>query len=99
MNIKEISMNFFKSGRMKIFFYFCISLFLFFLAFLAVWGVLSVGDVEFEKIYFHMFMPLNAAHTSWIKGIWVVFFGPVVVNFVVFYIFRITVVALYVQVV
>lgn len=54
-----------------------------FLAYLSIWGTTVVGDIEFEKILFHLFMPLKEVHTEWAKGIWWPFFGVIVTTIVI----------------
>ena len=74
---------------MKNIFYFSALLLFSFLGYLAIWGVSTVGDIEFEKIIFHLFMPLKQAHTDWMIGIWKVFVGTIITCLVVFCLSRI----------
>lgn len=54
-----------------------------FLAYLSIWGTTVVGDIEFEKILFHMFMPLKKTHTDWAKGLWWPFIGVLITTIVI----------------
>ena len=38
------------------------------LGYASIWCVLLIGDVSFEKIVFHMHMPLKQANIEWVKG-------------------------------
>lgn len=82
---------------MKTFFCF-LGLWLFFsLACFSIWGVSTVGDVEFENIFFHMFMPLQGAHTDWAQDLWKPLIGMLItgiIAFVVCYVFKIKIILL-----
>lgn len=48
------------------------------LGYFSIWGVCVVGDIPFEKIVFHMFMPLKKTHTEWATMVWLPVLGAIV---------------------
>ncbi len=40
-----------------------------FIGYISIWYVHLIGNVEFDKIMFHIFMPLKQAHIDWMEGI------------------------------
>ena len=67
-------------------------LLLFVFLFFPLWAVYRFGNVELEKIIFHLFVPMKNMPTDWLEGIWV----PIILT-LCFYIFTISYKSIFVQ--
>ena len=59
-----------------------------FLGYLSIWCVLTVGDISFEKIVFHMFMPLRKIHLEWLETIYIPILGAIITSVILGYAFK-----------
>ena len=66
-------------------FLFLLLLFSVALCYISIWGVWSYGDIDVEKIVFHLFMPLEEAPADWRRGIHIPIILTIVTSLVIFF--------------